>query len=469
MFNMAENRSDSWVIEFVDFSGDGRREVWFAFIEELLSAYAFISDYGPAGDDPVLCYVQGSRDGNKRVIASAMNGIARVQAVQSTLGRVIESPGRLLQFSRINNHSVGDLVKQALAVNLWGGHFDVDDKNFKKIAGDNAISGDAFGSGLHITNIDGSVYLQRWKKSPTWESSRSSSFWKHKAGGKGLVLGKDLVVGDLTYMERAVKAFTDQSKMLETTKATIDGALVKGIPSNIDLLKELMLPFSMMLTNLRKLQKWENPPATMVFLGACSLVLYMGWLKYFVPVMLLTAAVLVFTLHNLRSQGRLGDGFGRVVINEQPPSNTLQKIMALKEALAEMEIQIQKANVALLKMRNLALAGHPQGRNMVAFALLAASLVLMLVPFRYVCFFLLLDQFTCELKFRRGMVLKLVRQLQDWWETIPAVPVVVLPHEKPQDKDSSSSSIDTEVQSSSTGLKGEAVVEAVREWVAESF
>ncbi|KAI5065180.1 hypothetical protein GOP47_0019875 [Adiantum capillus-veneris] len=462
----SDSKSNAWVIEFVNFSGDGRREVWFAFIDELLSAYAFISEYGPAVDDPVLCHIQGSQHGNRKVIASAINGIARVQAAQSTLGRLIESPGRLLQFSRINDNSVGDLVKQALAVNLWGGKFDVDYKDSKKIAGDNASIGDAFSSGLHITNIDGSVYLQRWMKSPTWQSPRSSSFWKHKAGVKGLILGKDLVVGDLAFLERAVKVFKDQSQMLERTKATIDGALVKGIPSNIDLLKELMLPFTIMFINLRKLQRWQNPQATVIFLGTCLLVLYKGWLRYSVPVMLLTAAVLVFTLHNLKSRGRLGDGFGRVVIREQPPSNTLQKILALKEALAEMEIQIQKANIALLKLRNLALAGHPQGRNMVAFALLAASLVLTLVPFRYVCVFVLLDQFTCELEFRRGMVLKLARQLEDWWGALPAAPVVVLPYEKPQDKDSSS--IDSEMYSSSP-MKGEAIAEAVREWVAESF
>lgn len=463
----SDPKSDPWVIEFVDFSGDGRREVWFAFIDELLSAYAFIAEYGPAVDDPFLSHVQGSQHGNRRVIVSAVHGIARVQAVQSTLGKLIEYPGRLLQFSRVKDHPAGDLVKQALAVYFWGGQFDNDYKDSKKNGGDTANIAESFGSDLHVTDADGSVYLQRWMKSPSWESSRSSSFWKHKAGGKGLILRKDLVVGDLTFTERAVKAFKDQSQMLERTKATIDGALVKGIPSNIDLLKELMLPFTIMSINLRKLQKWENPQATVAFLAVCALVCYKGWLKYFVPVMLLTSAVLVFTLHNLKSQGRLGDRFGRVVITEPPPSNTLQKILALKEALAEMEIQIQKANIALLKLRNLALAGHPQGKNMVAFALLVAGLILMLVPFRYVCLFLLLDQFTCELEFRRGMVIKLARQVQDWWETVPAAPVVVLPYEKYQDKDTSH--IHSEVNDHSTPPKGEAVAEAVREWVAESF
>eukprot|EP00250_Pteridium_aquilinum_P005599 c15671_g1_i2 orf=220-2820(-) len=463
---MSDAKSEPWILEFVDFSGDGRREVWFAFVDELLSAYSFISEYGPGGDDPFLHYVQGSQHGRKKAIGSAIDGIARVQAVQSTLGRVLEYPGRLLQFSHLKNAPCGDLVKQTLAVGFWGGHLDTTRKDLKKLSGDNYIA-DAFGTGLHVVNVDGSTYLQRWMRSPTWDNSTSSSFWKHKAGGKGLILGKDLVVGDFTYTERAVKSFKDQSQMLERTKATIDGALVKGIPSNIDLLKELMLPFTVLSLNLRKLQKWENPPSTVVFLAVCSLVIYKSWLKYFVPIMLLTSAVLVFTLHNLKPQSRLGDTLGRIVIREQPPLNTLQKIIALKEALAEVEIQIQKANIALLKLRNLALAGHPQGRNMVAFALLAAALVLMFVPFRYVCMFVLLDQFTCELEFRRGMVQKFVRQVQDWWEAIPAAPVVILPYERYQSKDGSN--ISSEVDESSAPTKGEVIAEAVREWVAESF
>ena len=65
----------------------------------------------------------------------------------------------------------------------------------------------------------------------------SSQFWKHKPGGKGLIIGKDLVVGDASHLDRSVKLSLGQSEMLERTKATIDGALVKGIPSNIDLFK----------------------------------------------------------------------------------------------------------------------------------------------------------------------------------------------------------------------------------------
>ena len=70
----------------------------------------------------------------------------------------------------------------------------------------------------------------------------------------------------------------------------------------------------------------------------------------------MTSAGVAFILHNVKSDGEVE----KVTIREPPPSNTLQKIIALKEALTEVEIQIQNVNIALLKLRSLVMAGHPQ-------------------------------------------------------------------------------------------------------------
>ncbi|KAH7302605.1 hypothetical protein KP509_23G079300 [Ceratopteris richardii] len=457
-----DSKSDPWVLEFVDFSGGGRRGLWFAFVNELLLAYRFIAQYGPPAHDPFIYDIQDNQSGTRKVIMSAINGMARVQALQSTLGRLTVYPMKLLQFSHLDDHPSGDIVKQTLAVNIWGIQLVGNQKNPKKLTTDDSII-DAIGSGLHAVDVDRSVYLHRWMRSPTWQSPTSSSFWKQKVGGKALILRKDLVIGDLTHTERAVKAFKEQTQMIERTKATISGALVKGIPSNIDLFKELMLPFTLLSIHLRKLQKWERPRDTLFFLASFLLLLYKGWFKYAMPVIFLTTSVLAFTLHNLKYQGRLADNFGQVVIREQPPSNSLQKMLALKEALEEVEVQIQKVNIAILKLRSLALAGHPQAKNIVALSLLAGGLILVFVPFRYVCTFVLLDQFTCELDFRRATVLKLARQLHDWWEAIPAAPVVVLPYEEQEGGDRDIKPDD------SASPKGEVIAEAIKEWVAESF
>lgn len=74
--------------------------------------------------------------------------------------------------------------------------------------------------------------------------------------------------------------------------------------------------------------------------------------------MILAAGMLL--LKGLKEQGRLGRFFGKVTIHDQPPSNTIQKILAVKEAMRDVEKYLQKLNVSLLKMRTIVLAGQPQ-------------------------------------------------------------------------------------------------------------
>lgn len=68
-------------------------------------------------------------------------------------------------------------------------------------------------------------------------------------------------------------------------------------------------------------------------------------------------------LKGLKEQGRLGRSVGKVTIRDQPPSNTIQKIIALKEAMADMEDFLQRVNIFLLKVRTIILAGQPEVRE----------------------------------------------------------------------------------------------------------
>jgi hypothetical protein len=91
--------------------------------------------------------------------------------------------------------------------------------------------------------IQGIARLQRWMTAPSWNSMKSINFWRQTKGGmRGLVLGKFHVVGGLTHVQRAVTACWEQGRVADKTKATIDGAMLKGIPNNIDLLKVDIYP-----------------------------------------------------------------------------------------------------------------------------------------------------------------------------------------------------------------------------------
>ncbi|KAJ7517685.1 hypothetical protein O6H91_21G035200 [Diphasiastrum complanatum] len=456
------SQSEAWIIEFVDFGRDGRRDVWYAMLQEVICLHNFIREFSPREDDPSLKYIYGAKHGTKKAITSATLGLARLQAVHTTLGKNVCQPDRLLQFYYLSNAPGGDLVLQTLAVSYWGGRMELNpkDPSYSSSGGVGLIE-TSVGSGPHLTGTDGSIYLRKWMTSPTWHSAKSSAFWKHKAAVRGLVLGKHHVVGSLTQIDAAVLACKEQSNLAEKTKATIDGALLKGIPENIDLLKELLLPVAVISVKLQKLKRWEKPTETALFLTLTLGIIYKNWLQFVFPFLILLGAVTMFALRGLKKARHLGEDFGKVTIKEQPPSNTIQKIIALKEALAEMERRLQGVNISLLKIRTIALSGDLQATNKAILVLVGIALILLLVPSRVLCTLLLLDQFTIELDFRKPMFLEFVNLLKDWWETIPAAPVVVLPFEKTE-----SSHVLDEAENSTNSV--DVVAEALRQWTNET-
>lgn len=419
--------SEPWMLEFVDFGGEMRRDVWHAFISEVVSLYEFLHEYGPADDDPSIHHVYGAHRGKRKAIKSAANSIARLQALQF-IRKLSEDPAKLVQFSYLRKVPHGDVVLQTLAVNFWGGPLITKVAQDRKPANWVRPIEDHSRGLLHVYDIDGSVYLRKWRRSRTWSSSSSVTFWKNSLVKQGIVLGKTLVVSDLNLIERAALTCRERSRIVEKTQATIDAALIQGIPSNIDLFKELMLPFMVVAKRFDKLKRWEEPRWTISFLTFAYTIIFRNLLSYVFPMTLLIMATTMLLLKGLKEQGRLGRTFGKVTIRDQPPSNTIQKIIALKEAMADTENFLQNINVSLLKIRTIVLSGQPKITTEVALALLGSAIILLVVPFKYIVAFSLLDLFTRELEFRRETVRKFRSFVRDRWDSIHAAPVAVLPY-----------------------------------------
>lgn len=226
-------RSETWVLEFVDLGGEFRRDVWHAFINEVISLHKFICEFAPEDADESINQVYGAQKGKERATTSAINGIARLQALQF-MRKSVDDPIKLVQFSYLQNAPYGDIVCQTLAVNYWGGPLVRKSTQPAEWA---RPSDEVVEITNHKFDIDGSVYLQKWMRSPSWTSIASINFWKNLSVKQGIVLSKNLVVADMTLVERAAITCREKSREFEKTQATIDAATLKGIPSNIDLFK----------------------------------------------------------------------------------------------------------------------------------------------------------------------------------------------------------------------------------------
>lgn len=420
--------SEPWVLEFVNFGGEMRRDVWHAFINEIISVYDFIREYGPEDDDPSIHNVYGAQKGRRKAIKCATNSIARLQSLHYAR-KLSEDPSKLVQFSYLRNAPYGAVVLQTLAVNIWGGPLITKFSQAGYGPPQWERPSESFNASSHVFDIDGSVYLRKWMKSQTWTSSSSVTFWKNTVVKKGILLSKNLVVADLNLVERASLTCKERSQMVEKTQATIDAAMIKGIPSNIDLFKELMLPCVVMANKFDKLKRWEEPRWTVSFLVFSYTIIFRNLLAYVFPVTLIIMSTTMLLLKGLKEQGRLGRYFGKITIRDQPPSNTIQMIIGLKEAMADMENFLQSLNIVLLKIRTIILSGQPEVTTEVALVLLGSALILLVVPFKYVLSFVLFDLFTRELEFRREMVVKFMTFLGERWAAVHAAPVVVLPYE----------------------------------------
>ncbi|XP_076959720.1 uncharacterized protein LOC143635874 isoform X2 [Bidens hawaiensis] len=420
--------SKPWVLEFVDLGGEMRRDVWYAFIKEVISLYQFIRDFGPEAGDQSLKHIYGAQKGYSRAKTYAINGIARLQALQFSK-KLLDEPTKLVQFSYLQNAPYGDIVCQTLAVNCWGGQL-ITRFEETEVDDDDDDTLDVYS--CHVYDFDGGVYLRKWMRHSSWNSSASIAFWKNSLMKHALVLSKNLVVADKTLVEKAALMCRRKYAEVEKTQATIDAAMIEGIPSNIDLFKELVLPLAVVAKNFEKLRRWEEPHLTVSFLAFVYSLIYRNLLSYVFPVTLMVLATSMLVLKGLKEQGRLGRTFGKVTIRDQPPSNTIEKIIAVKEAMRDVEKYMQSINVSLLKIRTIILAGQPQITTEVAMVFLFGSTILLTVPFKYVISFLILDLFTQELKFRKEMVIKLLTFLKARWDTVPAAPVSVLPFDSSQ-------------------------------------
>eukprot|EP00850_Spirogloea_muscicola_P012800 SM000084S23136 [mRNA] locus=s84:296270:299430:- [translate_table: standard] len=242
-----------------------------------------------------------------------------------------------------------------------------------------------------------------------------------------LVVAKELEVGRKTKLEHAVELCRAQEALAAQAQSSIDQALISGIPTNVQLLGDLLSPIIKTGKEFIGLTQWERPLASVVCLFALLACIHSDLIFWnLIPILLLG---IVFLMIILRFHKHLSRN-APLKMTTGPPSSAVSQLIMLKEALDTVEHILQGINVALLKWRTLVHSDVPPATNKVIIVFTAVALFLLLVPIRVLMSACLVFLFTANLfasKQRASGQPRLQRasRLSMWWNSIPVAPVRV--------------------------------------------
>ncbi|KAL1318525.1 uncharacterized protein LOC107644290 isoform X1 [Arachis ipaensis] len=384
VFYSSASLSEPVVLEFPELKGHARRDYWLAIIREILNVHKFISNYRIKGT---------ARD---EALWKAVLGVLRLQAIQDIGSVTPIQHDALLLFNFCDQLPGGDLILETLAntSNL---------KESDRQNGFKAVSGMYSVSALDMVSNLGFVF----------GSSPNSS-------NENTISVGEISVGALTPLEIAVKESKNNYKKVVSAQATVDGVKVDGIDTNLAVMKELLFPLNELGKSLLSLAYWDDPLKSTGFCLFFSYMIFRGWLGYAVAlVLLLLSAFMLITRYF--SDGRPAE----VKVIAPPPMNTMEQLLAVQNAVTQVEQLVQDVNIILLKFRGLLLSIFPQATEKLAFSLLSAALILALLPSKCLVLLVFLEISTRYSPLRKASTERWMRRLREWWFSIPAAPVTL--------------------------------------------
>ncbi|XP_039032489.1 uncharacterized protein LOC120167582 [Hibiscus syriacus] len=377
--------SEPVVIEFPELKGHTRRDYWLAIIREILYVHKFINKY----------HIKGVEKDD--ALSKAILGILRVQAIQEISSSNSVQFESLLMFNLCDQLPGGDLILETLAKI----------SNSRKLErGNNKVAGGGMYSISALAMVSNLGFV--------FGSSSSSP-------SEDELLVGEVVVGEMSLLERTVKESSDNYKKVVQAQETVDGVKVDGIDTNLAVMKELLFPVTEVGKLLLSLLYWDDPPKSLMFCLLFTFIIFRGWLAYAFALMALFFAIFM-VLTRLFNQGRPVD---EIKVIAPPPMNTMEQLLAVQNAISQVEQLIQDGNVALLKFRALLLSIFPKASEKFAATLLFAALILALVPGKYMLLLVFLETFTRYSLPRKANTERWMRRLREWWLSIPAAPVVL--------------------------------------------
>ncbi|XP_008797816.2 uncharacterized protein LOC103712895 [Phoenix dactylifera] len=373
--------SEPVIMEFPELTGHSRRDYWLAVMQEILYAHSFIRKFQIKGVE------------KEETLLKAVLGILRLQAIQEVVPSMPIKCEALLMFNLCDQLPGGDLILETLADMMSSRGLDRVNQ-FSSGSGMYSISALAILSNLGVVSLD--------------------------ANNERLLVG-ELVVGQMSSLEKAVSESRDNYKMVEQAKATVDGVKVDGIDTNLAVMKELLYPMIELGKILISLASWDESLKSLAFCSLSCYIIFRGWLGYVLVVVLLFIAIFML-LTRFCSQGR---PINHIKVMAPPAMNTMEQLLAVQNAISQVEELVQDGNIILLKLRALLLAVPSQATDRAILVLVLMALAVAFLPGKLIILMIFLETFTRNSPPRRSSTERWTRRIREWWFSIPAAPVVL--------------------------------------------
>jgi hypothetical protein len=375
-------------------TGRARRDYWLAVIREVVAVHHFIHTY----------QLKGAR--KAQALAKAVLGIARLRATRQTFHVLPTRPETLLTFTWGEEMPGGDLVLAALAETLQ----------------------DPGQDGKHV---DKERFLDQHKGNSNYSRPANSGLSTPKGNEKGKQVStyiSGILIGKMTPLEKAIMQSRQNMKKVMLAQATIQGVKVEGIATNLAVTKGLLGPLVAATSWFEAIYSWEDHSKSITFCVLISYIIYRDWLPYIPPLLLVSlAGYMACVKYKLTD-----DPVQEILVPTPPGQSKVEQLLALQQALAQLEALLQACNISLLKMRALVLSAIPEATNHIIGMLLVCAAATLLLPFRWLVLITVLNLLTLKMPVRVESTARLSRRLCEWWYGIPVVPVRFLKSKEPE-------------------------------------
>jgi len=175
---------------------------------------------------------------------------------------------------------------------------------------------------------------------------------------------------------------------------------------------ELVQPVVQAYELYESLLHWRNPPASILALLSCIFLAYMNWVKFLPSIALFVYVALLLALR-VKLVGLRGSDAALAAASQHARATGMYEfVKSVHDALQAFQNAFSRYNKQLGKLETLHTWGVPRLTWTLVLGAVVASLLLLIVPARFLFFVLTLDVFTRHFRHPASAA-------DDYWESIP--------------------------------------------------